>query len=173
MVGNRGKAATAVTAAIRMRFAESLQNTAFLDSAVITTARKACQLTPEELRVKRDMGVSESVKLPVSQDVLGTMRTRLWCVDGWTPKDLASRMKYIGSMWAFDQAARVSEYTMAEPGAQDHCVRLDDLTFILKVGTSVVGSELANRLGGSATERALALGDVVECRVLDGAQKER
>jgi hypothetical protein len=42
MLGNRGKAATAVTAGIRMRFAENLQNTTFLSSAVIATVRKAC-----------------------------------------------------------------------------------------------------------------------------------
>ena len=52
-------------------------------------------------------------------------------------------------------------------------MRLDDLTFILKVGTSIVGSELANRLEESATERALSLGDVVECRVSLLAQNER
>ena len=173
MVGNRGKAATSVTAGIRMRFAENLQATNFLDSSVIKTARKACQLKPEELRIKRDAGISESVKLPVSQDVLGSMRTRLWCRDGWKPSDLASRMRYIGSMWAFDQTARVSEYTQAEPGAQDHCVRLDDLTFISKVGTSFVGSELAGRLMGSSTDKALTLKDVVECRVLPASAKGR
>ena len=31
---------------------------------------------------------------------------------------------------------------------QDHCVHLDDLIFILKVGTSIVGSDLLNRLDG-------------------------
>jgi hypothetical protein len=109
MLGNRGEATTAVTAGIRMRFAENLQNTTFLSSAVIATVRKACKLNPDELRIKRNAGIYDSVKLPVSQDVLGTMKTRLWCRVGWGARDLASRMRYIGAMWAFDQAARVSD----------------------------------------------------------------
>jgi hypothetical protein len=171
MLGNRGKAATAVTAGIRMRFAENLQNTTFLSSAVIATVRKACKLNPDELRVKRNAGISESVKLPVSQDVLGTMRTRLWCRVGWGARDLASRMRYIGAMWAFDQAARVSEYTKAEPGAQDHCVRVDDLTFIMRLGESVVGSQLVALLAGSLTDRAPMIENIVECRVLAASSK--
>lgn len=171
MLGNRGKAATSVTAGIRMRFAENLQTTTFLDSAVIATVRKACKLNPEELRIKRNAGISDSVKLPVSQDVLGTMRTRLWCRVGWGTRDLACRMRYIGAMWAFDQAARVSEYTKAEPGGQDHCVRVDDLTFILRVGESIVGSQLVALLAESLTERAPMLENIVECRVLAASSK--
>lgn len=80
-------------------------------------------------------------------------------------------MRYIGAMWAFDKVARVSEYTRAEPGAQDHCVRVDDLTCILKVGDSVVGSHLVAILEGSLTERALMLENIVECRVLPASSK--
>jgi hypothetical protein len=51
----RGKAATSA-AGLRLFFAKNLQSTAFLDAAVISTARQACRLTPEELRAKRDAG---------------------------------------------------------------------------------------------------------------------
>ena len=78
---------------------------------------------------------------------------------------------YIGAMWAFDKAARVSEYTKAEPGAQDYCVRVDDLTFTLIVRDSVVGSHLVALLAGSLTERALMLEKIVECRVLAASSK--
>ena len=170
-LGIRGKVATSVTAGIRMRFAEKLQTTVFLNSSVIATARKACQLKPEELRLRRSAGINDSVKLPVSHDVLMTMRTRLWCVDGWEPSDMASRMKYIGSMWGFDQTARVSEYTKAEPGAQDHCVRVDDLTFFRSVGDCVVGSAVASLLSGETSEGAVSLEDFIECRVLPASSK--
>jgi hypothetical protein len=50
----RGKAATSALAGLRFFFAKNLQSTAFLDAAVISTARQACRLTPEELRAKRD-----------------------------------------------------------------------------------------------------------------------
>ena len=71
----------------------------------------------------------------------------------------------IGSMWTFEQEAQVSEYVLVEPGVQDHCVHLDDQISIPKVGTSIVGSELLNLLGGSGMESALSLEDVVDCKV--------
>ena len=46
-------------------------------------------------------------------------------------------MTYVGLMWGFDQVARVSEYTSAEVSAEDHCVRVWQLSFV------VGGSEIA------------------------------
>jgi hypothetical protein len=44
--GKRGKAATAATAAIRLRFSQEMLDTSFLDSAVVFTARSACLPNP-------------------------------------------------------------------------------------------------------------------------------
>jgi hypothetical protein len=161
--GARGKAATAVTARIRMRFAQELVPTEFLGSATIATARKACKLNPRELRQERDAGVSTSVKLPVCWTLLEQMRKRLWREGPWEVSHFGSCMAYVGCAWGFDQAARISEYTCPEPGGEDHCIRLDDLTFVLANGTSITGS-------GLRTE-GLAFGDVVECRALAASSK--
>ena len=77
-----------------MRFAEKFQATVFRDRDGAQSVPKK----PEELRLRRNAGINDSVKLPVSHDELMTMRTRLWCVDGWETSDMASHMKYIGSM---------------------------------------------------------------------------
>jgi hypothetical protein len=82
--GLRSKGATASLAGIRLHFARSLQPTGFLDAAVITTARQACRLNPEELRVKRDAGASTSVKIPACEGMLVSMRTRLWEGQEWS-----------------------------------------------------------------------------------------
>lgn len=79
--GKRGKGATAFTAAVRHHFARAMCSTTFLDSAIITTARASCLMKPAELRAKKDSGPSESVKLPVCEEILADMRVRLW-VDG-------------------------------------------------------------------------------------------
>jgi hypothetical protein len=76
--GARGKAATSVTAGIRIQLAQQLESSAFLDSAMIATARKACRLNPEELKAKHESEMSDTVKLPISEDVLEAMRARLW-----------------------------------------------------------------------------------------------
>jgi hypothetical protein len=44
-------------------------------------------------------------------------------------------MKYLGCMWGFELRARVGQYTRAEPGESNHCVRIDDLTFIVEIST--------------------------------------
>jgi hypothetical protein len=41
VAGKRGKATLAVTAAIRLRFSQEMEDTAFLDSAVVSSARTA------------------------------------------------------------------------------------------------------------------------------------
>ena len=76
--GARGKQAYGVTAGIRMCFAQELLSTEFLDAAVIQTARNACQLNPQELRVRRDTAAStSSVKLAACESILIAMRVLL------------------------------------------------------------------------------------------------
>jgi hypothetical protein len=69
--------------------------------------------------------------------------------------------------------ARVSEYTRAEPGGSDHCIRLDDLTFIIETPTvtkTLSGGSLA--ADGSAGTPA-GLTRISECRVLGTSSKAK
>ena len=54
--GHRGKSATAVTAGVRLRFAQELESTDFLNASVIATMRHSCNLDPVELRIIRSAG---------------------------------------------------------------------------------------------------------------------
>ena len=137
---------------------------ALRNSAVITTARAACKPTPEELRERKESGPAASVKLPVCESILVDMKERMWTGRGWTGADMRDRMLYIGCMWAFEMGARVSEYTTPEPGGVDHCVRVDDLVFVVAYpsGTrSIRGSELA---GLGLVNDGAGRPNVVECR---------
>ena len=171
--GARDKAATSVTAGIRMHFVQQLEPSTFLNSAVIATARKACRRNPEELRAKHDADISDSVKLPISEDILDAMRIRLWDRPSWEGPDLATRMTYVACVYAFDLTARVSEYTKPELGGQDHCVRVDDLTFEVRAGESVRGSGLFSLMSGDTPEGAIGLADIVECHVRTVTTKGR
>lgn len=75
--GHRGISAVAVTAGVRLRFAQELESTDFLDSTVITTTRHSCSLDSVELRIIRSAEATETVKLPVCDSVLSDMRVRL------------------------------------------------------------------------------------------------
>lgn len=166
--GKRGKVATTVTAGIRSHYTRSQQPTAFLDSAIVSAARQACQLKPAELRARRNTGAQASVKLPVCESLVEDMRERLWKGKTWEPKGLEARMAYLACVWGYDQSARVSEYTRPEPGGTDHCIRVDDLTFYVQTAEGVVsrlGSQLA-RLLGTVEEGSDTIKRVTECRVL-------
>jgi hypothetical protein len=171
--GFRAKGATAVTAGVRMQFAQALQSTTFLDSSVIATARQSCRLTPDELRVRRDSGAANTVKLPACEGMLAHMRGRLWDGQLWSSKGLKDRMVYIACIFAYDMSARISEYTIPEPRAVDHCARVNDLTFYSQTPNGVIGSSgstLARELIGVSDDH-LFVKRVLECRVQTASSK--
>jgi hypothetical protein len=150
VAGKRGKAASAFTAATRLRFSQEMLDTAFLDSAVVSSARTACLPKPKELREQReqrDSAPTSTVKLPVCEEMITGMRERLVANRTWCEADMKSIMLYTGFMYGFEFAARVGEYTKGEQGNTDHCVRTDDLTFAVEAPTghfSIVGSALGD-----------------------------
>ena len=156
-----------------MRFAQELQSTSFLDSAVISTARNACRLSPTELRSIRDAGVSATVKLPICESILNDIRGRLWDGREWSRADMVGRMTYLACVWGFDQSARISEYTVPERGSVDHCIRVDDLTFYRDTPDGVVcrcGSDIARDLR-SLGEGSGLLRQIIECRAQGASSK--
>lgn len=180
--GARGKAAYSVTSGIRMRFAQKLLSTEFLESPVIHTARSACRLSPRELRSRRDAAaLNTSVKLPICEGILVAMRVRLWVETPWFLSVPPGCLAYIGCMWGYDQSARVSEYTTPENGAEDHCIRIDDLTFVMVTGEGIVGSALAAKLTLGHNEvadhitsnpnQAAPWASITECRALAASSK--
>ena len=163
--GYKGKAATAFTAALKREFVIAMLDTDFLESSVIHTARMSCQIKPHELRAKNYSEAASTVKLPICESILISLRKRLWSRRGWTGLDMQARMRYLGCMWGFEMGARVSEYTKPEPGGTDHCVRTDDLTFTL-----VSGGQVANVAGSGLAALGLHLSvdgmsEISECRV--------
>jgi hypothetical protein len=171
----RGKPATAVTAAIWLEFAKKRLSSTFLDAAVVTTARASCRMNPAELRERRNSEPTHSVKLPISEDIIQGMRARLWDGLSWCDedKDKEKRMRYLGCMWGFEMGAGVSEYTRAEQGKSDHCIRLDDLTFLVEdpnVTQTLSGGCLA---ATGVLSSAAGLRQISECRVLGTSSKAK
>ena len=163
--GHRGKAATSFTAGVRMKFVCAALSASFLEEPVVATARAACMMKPEELRARRDNGATSSAKLPVCESIVRDIRNRLWVGKGWEGVDMQCRMTYLGCMWGFELGARVSEYTKSEPGDVDHCVRTDDLSFVVVTtgGTRIVSGSLLSSLGVSDIPGGTL--QIAECRV--------
>jgi hypothetical protein len=70
--------------------------------------------------------------------ILG-LRSKLWEGKGWSYPHIDSRAVYIAVVWAYDQDARVSEYTAPELRGEDHCIRVGDLSF---EGVSTTGKTM-------------------------------
>lgn len=78
---------------------------------------------------------------------------------------MQARMAYLGCMWGSDFRVRVTEYMQPEPGATDHCIRTDDLTFAVETDSQTVdvaGSLLAS-IGLPLSDQGK--GQVSQCRV--------
>lgn len=105
--------------------------------------------------------------------MLTDMQRRLWTPQSWCVNGIVARMTYLGCMWGFDQSARISEYTIPEPRAQDHCIRLDDLSFYSRTPEGIkprLGSSLALCLAGVTNDSPL-ISDVLERRVQGASSK--
>jgi hypothetical protein len=94
--GHRGKKATGFTAALRRKLVIAGVSTTFMDTKTVATSRAACQMTPHELRVQRDTGLSMTVKLSICESILQIMRARLWEGRAWSDLDVQARMAYLG-----------------------------------------------------------------------------
>ncbi len=128
--GLRARQATSISAGIRHHFLSALRSVDWFESQIVTNARAACRMSCDELREHKKEAKSKAT-LPVSEDMIMEARIRLWVNKSWDWNDVDDRMTYVGLMWAFDQVARVSEYTSAETGAENHCIRIWQLSFIL------------------------------------------
>ena len=99
-------------------------------------------MKPAELRALRDNGPSASVMLPICEGILTDLRLRSW-PDGWSDAAKRAKSAYVGTMYGFETSERIGEFTHCELGNQDHCARVDDLTFTVETGGAiwnVVGS---------------------------------
>ena len=100
------------------------------------------------------------------ESVLFDVWRRLWEERGWCEADKKSRAAFLGCMYSFEMAGRIGEYTRQAQGSEDHCVRIDDLTFTIDTSGSargLLGSALA---ASGLAELAKGRLQIMECRVL-------
>ena len=159
--GLRGRAATAASAAIRLALTSALESTSHLDDPVVRAARAACERTTAEEREHRNGEAVGSTKLPVCESMLSGQREALWDAKSWLYPDIDSRALYLAKMWAFDQGARVGEYTAAEKGCEDHCIRAGDLHFDFEDGDVCIAVR-----GGEGYFAQVRSGEVARRRAL-------
>lgn len=83
----------------------------------------------------------------------------------WSDQAKKSKAVYVASMYGFEFANRVGEYTHSEPNLVDHCARVDDSTFAVD---STGGVKNIPDIGLSSlmlVDSAVARLVILECRV--------
>lgn len=169
--GLRGKDATAAGASVRIYFEMALLSTAFCDSSITKRARRACRMSPDELRACQSNGRKGQAKLPVWEGLMEDLRTFLWEDKEWGWTTVNGKMIYMCLMWGYDLAVRVSECTAAEKGAQDHNIRACQVVFRLRNAVTEDGTLVHSVRGGSRASRSLIASNVICCEVEASSHK--
>jgi hypothetical protein len=168
-IGKRDKLACKGTAAIRHHFALEGLSVDFLGSAsapnhLIKTARKAASSSPDELRLAGQLCRS-TVKLPVFSEMMDWLEMVLWEEKGWGWIDIDMKMVFMGIWWAYDICVRVGEFTHAAPKDQDHCIRANELIFMLVSPICFEGRLIESVIGGSHLMALVEFGNLEKCQV--------
>jgi hypothetical protein len=147
--GLRGKAATAVGAAVRKHFEIGLKSTVFMDAPIVSRARKSCQMTTAESREYAKSDASKA-KLPVCEEMVQELRSQLWENVPWiTLEQRDMHMTYICIVYGFDIAVRVGEATVTSGYNENHTILAEELVFNLSEPVLVDGKEIYSVRGGS------------------------
>ncbi len=71
------------------------------------------------------------MKPPVVSEMLELLEVQSWDNTGWHWIDNDKKATFMGIWWASDLCGRAGEYTHAAPKDEDHCIRANELTFVL------------------------------------------
>jgi hypothetical protein len=172
--GKRDKKAHKGTAAIRYFFTVAGLAVAFLGSVgnpnhMIQAARRAAGSNTDELRLAAQKR-SSTVKLPVFSELMNKLEEELWTSQGWdwtgrSKKGIDCKQVFMGIWWAYDLCARVGEYTHSQATDKDHCIRANELIFVLVKPVTIDGRTLGSVIGGSAHMAMVEFANVEYCLV--------
>lgn len=115
-------------------------------SAVLKKAVQACQLSPEELRIRgRKLGSKQ--RLPLPAKAFEALRDRFWFGHGAEERSVRDRlteqMVYLALVYGYSSMSRGSNVAAPDgPSEPDHAVRSEDTTFTLSDGRQMTPGEL-------------------------------
>jgi hypothetical protein len=144
---------------IRYFFTVAGVSVAFLGSLtnpnhLIQAARKAAGSNADELRLAAQKR-SSTLKLPVFSELIDKLEEELWTSQGWewterSNKGIDRKQVFMGIWWAYDLCVRAGEYTHSNATDKDHCIRANEVIFVLINPVNVDGRMLGSVIGGSA-----------------------
>ena len=74
-------------------------------------------------------------------------------------------MTFMGIWWGYDLCVRVGEYTLVKVKDSDHCIRANEVTFVLVRSLVVEGRSVGSVFGGSPLMALVEFGNVEYCLV--------
>jgi hypothetical protein len=167
--GKRDKKADRGTAVIGHYFPVAGLSVEFLGSLgafhhMIKTARRSAGSNTNELRRAGQLRRS-TVKLPVFSEMLELLEVQLWDSTGWHWIDIDKKATFMSIWWAYDLCRRAGKYTHAAPRDEDHCIRANELTFVLFKPIYVGGRPVGSVVGGSALMASVEFDNLERCQM--------
>jgi hypothetical protein len=127
--GLRGRELNGALGAVKHYFDVALKETAFLSSTLVSSLMKSTARTTAETR-QRAIESAEHAIYPLCDEIIDELKAQLWEVTKWEDFGGAlKRMVYAAILLAIRRGFRVSNYVMVQPGGEDHCIRVEDVTF--------------------------------------------
>ena len=117
---------------------------AWLKDLRIVRAKKAAAYTVAE--IKAGMRKKKDTKLPMSGSMIRAAKVFLW-TRSWDVSQMLRKAAWLSLCLGMDSGLRVCQFTIAEPGAEDHCICVTDCQFMVRGG--------GTRPGGRELWRAL------------------
>lgn len=156
--GKRAEQVGSILSALRKEFECRGLDLNCFSHPLVSTARSAAGRTTEEVReVVATRGLT--AKLPMSSDMVWSMRDRWWTGRGWsTAADFNDRAIWLCVGLGFDSGPRVSNLTLRDGrSGEDHCLRAGEMSFRVRDPQSGVTLDLA---GGQDIREFLRRTDV-------------
>ena len=97
----------------------------------VVRAKKAAAFTVAE--IKAGMRKKKDTKLPLSGSMVRDAKSFLW-TQSWGVEQMLRKAAWLSLCLGMDSGLRVSQFTVAEPGAEDHCICVMDCQFMIRGG---------------------------------------
>lgn len=127
--GVRGDALNNRMTSLKMIFLEALVDVTCFSAPIVSRAKRAGRLNPEEKLEKEKRRVANQ-SLPTTMDMLWPIRDEFWSNESWLCEGMDRRAVWLAIAMSYDGGPRVSNVTMKDGGKTDHCIRAKEVTFV-------------------------------------------
>ena len=127
--GQRGIQITSKVSTIRQSYLIEGADISFLIGPKISQAIKSCRYTTKEIHSELNKRIYQQ-RLPFTLDMVMRARQLLWDSTKWDRIAADKKAIYLCIALAYDTGRRISNFTHAQKGCEDHCIKMGHVHFV-------------------------------------------